>query len=623
MYRGALSFDAKGFRRGKNYVFAIAIDEYSDSQISNLRNPVSDTESIINILLEKYRFFDKNDIEFLKNEKATRENIIEGFERFVKEVDPDDNLIILYAGHGGFNERKRTGFWMPHDSKKGKESTYVSFNDVSDGVESVNSLHTILIIDCCFSGTIFREVAYRGGREGKESDTSRYAITSGLKTTVLDGIHRSPFAEELIFFLDNNEENKISIIDVSGYLLKKIPESNLQKPAANYLPIKQKLGLFYFYLDSFKDEEKNWNHVKNVKSLIAYEDFLEKHPNSKYKNEALLEIDKIIERKFIDENIYLNSNKNKIKRGIRKYKAKLKTKEFRGYYVDELSKYQFQIEDKLAWEETLVEAQSSFEEYHSKYSTGKFSSRATRFIDQTKEEINKLNSPEFISEYLMVDVQLYLSDSEKSTSLESGVTPITNKIYSWYLMQVDMDDNRDLNHDMRMSNEFNSLPATSISFYDVIRFCNWLSRFSEIEEYYEVQENWKIKINNNSGFRLPNVKEWELIAQGGQSDSSYLFSGSDNPGQVAWYRENSGGKVHPVMGKEPNQLGIYDMSGNVFEWCFDVLNNSLVVSLKGGYYGSNKDQLKIINTFSSDDETITEDTQPNPIVGFRLVRTIK
>ena len=112
-------------------------------------------------------------------------------------------------------------------------------------------------------------------------------------------------------------------------------------------------------------------------------------------------------------------------------------------------------------------------------------------------------------------------------------------------------------------------PVMEVTLYGAAEYANWLSAESGLTKVYtingtSVTANWSA-----NGYRLPTEAEWEYAARGGNASNGYLYAGSDNAGEVAWYDDNSGDKTHPAGGKAPNELGLYDMSGNVFEWCWD------------------------------------------------------
>ena len=84
----------------------------------------------------------------------------------------------------------------------------------------------------------------------------------------------------------------------------------------------------------------------------------------------------------------------------------------------------------------------------------------------------------------------------------------------------------------------------------------------------------QLNVKTGRNYRLPTNAEWQFAAQGGGLSKGYTYSGSNNINDVAWYEKNSGGRTHPIGTKTPNELGIYDMSGNVWEWCQDWNDNS-------------------------------------------------
>jgi len=158
------------------------------------------------------------------------------------------------------------------------------------------------------------------------------------------------------------------------------------------------------------------------------------------------------------------------------------------------------------------------------------------------------------------------------------------------------------------------VPVEGVSWWDAVRFCNALSEREGLAPAYRVDIEsieWDASVD---GYRLPTEAEWEYACRAGTTGPRY-----GRLDEIAWHRGNSDGRIHDVGGKRPNAWGLYDILGNVWEWCWDIYDAEVYGSYRvlrgGGWFDEHWSCRASVRrrshpTFQIDD------------VGFRIARSI-
>ena len=215
------------------------------------------------------------------------------------------------------------------------------------------------------------------------------------------------------------------------------------------------------------------------------------------------------------------------------------------------------------------------------------------------------------------DISAYLRENMVSVGLGNNQMklevlkiPVTQEFYHAY------------KREKKFSVDNPLFPADGICWQDAIEFCNWVSEKDNKVPCYTKQEDeqtgksyWTCD-NSADGYRLPNKVDWFFVAQGGIAKSNFKFSGSSNIGKVAWYNGNSKGSLQEVAKKEPNKLGLYDLNGNVWEFCWDRYDCSADRIACGGSAQSTEGLCEI----HPENVEHFKEGEPRPFVGFRLFR---
>lgn len=196
--------------------------------------------------------------------------------------------------------------------------------------------------------------------------------------------------------------------------------------------------------------------------------------------------------------------------------------------------------------------------------------------EQGKRKIENLDHPVFLDDFYLSKYEVTVKDYMAFVNETKTNYPCWQQNGSLYNLETGINKKFKKTVSYLVDNH----PIIGVTWFNAINYCNWKSEKSGLEPCYEVNE-YNVSYNPEAnGYRLPTEAEWEFAARGGMKSKYYQYSGDNKPEKVAWIILNSLNKLHIIGQKQPNELNLHDMSGNVREWCWDYYSNEYYKDFK-------------------------------------------
>lgn len=543
-----------------NHLLLIGVNQYRKAEESDRRlghhsfSPcpaaVNDIEAFEDLLIKDYGI-QKSNIRKLIGPEATMDAIVSTLEHYVLRLSCENNLIVLFCGHGHANDKLNMGYWIPYDALEGNTSSYLEYHRLDGYFKKLSVRHLLIISDSCYGG---RYHSYRSGSKSQKrrpdhvitkcyGTPSRWIIASGMEK-VLDhdgrgnrGKLHSPFMNSLLHLLETFGGEFIGCRDIA-HQLKKI--SNLDPepvvaPLADHEQSNQ-LGEMFFRKSQHSSTQTN----KTPPTPFAETWDLE--PDTRLVKTASVAI-----------------------AGICFCAAALAKWPVIYSSIDPYLKPFVSNSAETSTIEELATRSPSTYEFLNSQSNG--------FIRPLQLEL-----------ILIPNLNVWIAKVPVTRSQFAKV--MGNKAPSPVF-----------------KNSTDNHPQVLVSWDTALIFCQLLT----------AQESELSGLPEGYAFTLPMASYWDIACFGAHLPSSIVDSFLNPLPEFAWFSVNANNTTHQVGIKKPNQLGLQDMLGNVFEWCIDLdPTNADCRIIKGGCWDSP------ITHFKPGSGSIAEKTLETNFIGFRI-----